>query len=102
MFFKYQKEKCTFETTGVVIKKRWNGDVWFLTAEYIVDGITYKKTEQMRYQKENIHKIGKIPIGMRSSAPLGALKEGDSVRIKYNPQKPKQAYMPDNEGLLLL
>ncbi len=56
----------------------------------------------MRYQKENIHKIGKIPIGMRSSAPLGALKEGDSVKIKYNPQKPKQAYMPDNEGLLLL
>lgn len=42
-----------------------------------------------------------IPVVMGSRAPLGSLKEGDSVRIKYNPQKPKKAYMPDNEGLLL-
>lgn len=38
---------------------------------------------------------------MASQAPLGNLKEGDSVRIKFNPQKPKKAYMPDNVGMLL-
>lgn len=99
--FKFQKEKCTQETIGVVIKKRWNGDVWFLTAEYIVDGTIYKKTEQLRYQKNKTYKMGKIPVGMSSSAPLGILKEGDSVRIKYNPQTPQKAYMVDNEGIFL-
>ena len=72
---------------GKVIKKRWNGNIWFLTAEYIVEGKT--------------HKIANVPIGMVSQAPLGNLKEGDFVRIKYNPQKPKKSYMPDNDGMLL-
>ena len=46
-------------------------------------------------------KIANVPIGMVSQAPLGNLKEGDFVRIKYNPQKPKKSYMPDNDGMLL-
>ena len=71
--FRFQKKKCTNEIMGKVIKKRWNGNIWFLTAEYIVEG----------------------------KAPLGNLKEGDFVRIKYNPQKPKKSYMPDNDGMLL-
>ena len=72
--FKFQKEKCIRETTGVVIKKRWNGQVWFLTAEYTVDGKTYKKSEQLRYQKEKTYKMKNIPVGMRSRAPLGSLE----------------------------
>lgn len=99
--FPFQKAKCTLETTGTIIKKRWNGDVWFLIAEYTVDGRTYKRTEQLRYQKVKTHKVGSIPVGMRSTAPLGGLEAGDPVRIRYNPRKPKKAYMPDNEGLLL-
>ena len=99
--FRFQKKKCTNEIMGKVIKKRWNGNIWFLTAEYIVEGKTYKRTEQLRYQKVKTHKIANVPIGMVSQAPIGNLKEGDFVRIKYNPQKPKKSYMPDNDGMLL-
>ncbi len=99
--FKFQKKKCTNETMGKVMKKRWNGNVWFLTAEYLVEGKPYRRTEQLRYQKVTTHKIANIPIGMASRAPLGNLTEGDPVRVKYNPQKPKKAYLPDNVGMLL-
>ena len=99
--FKFQKKKCTDEVMGKIIKKKRNGNVWFLTGEYIVEGKAYKRSEQLRYQKVKTHKIANIPIGMASQAPLGNLKEGDSVRIKFNPQKPKKAYMPDNVGMLL-
>lgn len=99
--FNFQKEKCTEEIIGTIIKKRWNGEVWFLTVEYIVNGKLYKKTEQLRYQIVKKYKVKGIPIGIKIRASLASLNEGDSVRIKYNPQKPKRAYMPDNEGMLL-
>ena len=89
--FKFQKEKCTQETEGKVIKKRWNGDVWFLTVD--------KLTEQLKYQVIKTHKLGKIPVGMSSKVSLGNVNEGDHVRIKYNPLKPKKAYMPENSGM---
>ncbi len=100
--FKFQKKKCTEETNGAVIKKRWDGDVWFLKAEYVVDGKSYIRTEQLRYKKVKTCELGNIPIGMKSTASTGELEVGDSVRIKYNPEKPQKAYMPDNEGMLLL
>ena len=100
--FKFQKEKCTQETEGKVIKKRWNGDVWFLTVEYSVDGKKYKLTEQLKYQVIKTHKLGKIPVGMSSKVTLGNVSEGDHVRIKYNPIKLKKAYMPENSGLPLM
>lgn len=99
--FKFQKKKCTTEITGKVIKKRWNGNVWFLTAEYMIDVKAYQRTEQLRYQKVRTYKVAGIAVGMESKAPLGDLKEGDSVLIRYNPQKPKKAYMPDNTGMPL-
>ena len=79
--FRFQKKKCTNEIMGKVIKKRWNGNIWFLTAEYIVEGKTYKRTEQLRYQKVKTHKIANVPIGMVSQAPLGNLKEGAVRRL---------------------
>ena len=36
------KKKCTAETTGIIAKKKWNGDLWFLTVEYIVNGKKYR------------------------------------------------------------
>lgn len=99
--FKFQKKRCTRETTGTVVRKKHNGHVWFLYAEYTVDGHTYTLHEQLRYKKVKTYKIWKIPIGMQSIAPLGGLVAGDLVRIRYNPRKPHKAYMPGNEGLLL-
>ena len=108
--FRFQKKKCTNEIMGKVIKKRWNGNIWFLTAEYIVEGKTYKRTEQLRYQKVKTHKIANVPIGMVSQEEFTVEFVADNgtadffrtfVRIKYNPQKPKKSYMPDNDGMLL-
>lgn len=39
---KILKKKCTAETSGVITKKKWNGDLWFLTVEYIVNGKKYR------------------------------------------------------------
>lgn len=39
---KILKKKCTAETTGVIVKKKWNGEQWFLTVEYIVNGKKYR------------------------------------------------------------
>lgn len=100
--FQFQKGKCTEETNGIVIRKRWDGEVWFLKAEYVVDGKTYTRTEQLRYKKVKTYALGNIPAGTKAVASIGELEVGDSVRIKYNPKKPQKAYMPDNEGMLLL
>ena len=100
--FQFQKAKCTAETTGIVIQKRWNGNVWFLTVQYFVGDHAYTRTEQMKYRKVKTHKIMNIPVGMRSVLSMGDIQIGDSVRVKYNPYKPKRAFMPDNTGLMLI
>ena len=56
------KKKCTEDTIGVIKKKRWNGDVWFLTVEYTVNGKIYNLKEQLKFQVTREHKIGNVPI----------------------------------------
>ena len=96
------KSKCTAETSGKVIKRKWNGNVWFLKVEYAVEGKTYIITEQLKYKKVQTYDVMNVPVGMKSRLSMGDVKEGDSVKVKYNPQKPKKAYMPDNEGMMLM
>ena len=98
--FRFQKKACTKETMGTVVKKRYNGDTWFLTVSYTVEGVPYKRTEQLRYRPVKTYRAIGIPVGMRSSASLGHVQVGDAVRVCYNPQKHKRAYLPDNEGFL--
>lgn len=99
--FLLRKDRCTQETTGTLIKKKWNGNVWHLTVEYTVAGIRYTCTEQLRYRITKKYKIGRIPIGHHATASLPNIEEGTKVRVMYNPDKPKKSYLPDNEGLLL-
>ena len=42
-----------------------------------------------------------IPVGMHSTSALKSIDINASVRVKYNPNKPKQSYLPDNNGLHL-
>ena len=39
--FGFIKRKCTAETLGTIVKKRWNGNLWFITVEYFVEGQSY-------------------------------------------------------------
>ena len=38
---------------------------------------------------------------MHSTSALKSIDINASVRVKYNPNKPKQSYLPDNNGLHL-
>ena len=100
--FLLHKDRCTQETTGKLIKRRWNGNVWFLTVEYTVDGRQYTCTEQLRYQITKKYKVGAVPVGHHATASLEHIEVGTEVRVMYNPNKPKKSYLPDNEGLLLM
>lgn len=99
--FGFIKKKCTAETIGTIVKKRWNGDLWFITATYSVEGKVYTVKEQLTYHVEKKYEVGKVPVGIHSSSALENIDIGASVRVKYNPNKPKQSYMPDNEGIHL-
>ena len=95
------KKKCTAETIGTIIKKRWNGELWFITAEYFVDGRSYTVKEQLTYHVDKKYEVGKIPIGIHSVSALENIDIGANVRVLYNPDKPKQSYLPDNDGIHL-
>ena len=96
--FKLFKKKCTVETIGTIINKKWRNKVCFISTQYEVDDIEYTIKEQLTYHIEKKYKLWKIRIGFHSVSALGKTEIGSSVRIRYNPNKPKQAYMPDNNG----
>lgn len=100
--FSFQKRKCTHETFASVITIKKSNHPWFIKVQYTVDRRLYIKSEQLRYQKGEIKKIGCIPVGRKWHCPLGKLQPGDKVVIRYDPRRPKQAYLPDNKGILLL
>ena len=98
--FQFQRKKCTQQTTGVVIEKRWNGDVWYIGAKYVVDGKTYKRSEEVRYVFKNQKKHTRhVPASTEAIAKLGGVQEGDLIKVNYNPDKPKLSYFPENEGV---
>lgn len=96
--FGFNKKKCTEETVGYIKKKKWNGDLWFLTVEYTVNGIVYSVKEQLTYHVTKKHSIGDIPVGFHASSAIQNIEVGESIRVKYNPNKPKQSYLSDNDG----
>ena len=59
------------------------------------------KDNQLTYHVEKKYKVGKVPVGMHSTSALKSIDINASVRVKYNPNKPKQSYLPDNNGLHL-
>ena len=48
--------------------------------------------EQLTYHVEKKYKVGKVPVGMHSTSALKSIDINASVRVKYNPNKPKQSY----------
>ena len=98
------KKKCTAETLGEILsfKSRGLEGVTMVTVKFTVDGTEYTVKESLKYKSKAI-KLGFLPIGQRKTPVLkGAAGEdreiGVKVRMKYDPQKPKRAYLPDNKG----
>ncbi len=66
-----------------------------------MDGVTYKRTEQIRRVKTKTYKIGAIPIGGSYESSLRGKKIGDDIVILYNPKKPKSSCIRDNIGTIV-
>ena len=79
--FGFIKRKCTAETLGTIVKKRWNGNLWFITVEYFVEGQSYIVKEQLTYHVEKKYKVGKVPVGMHSTSALKSIDINASVRV---------------------
>ena len=91
---KILKKRCTAETIGVITKKKWNGDLWFLTVEYIINGKKYRRKEQLTYHVTQKHSVGRF----HANAAIENFAIGAEVRVRYDPNKPKRSYLPENDG----
>lgn len=66
--------------------------------EYEVDGNKYQITEELAMEYSAI-KIRFLPIGQRKVSKINS-KVGSEVEVNYNPDKPEEAYIVGNDGLL--
>ena len=82
----------------LITKKKWNGDLWFLTVEYIVDGKKYRRKEQLTYHVTRKHSVGRVTVGFHANAAIENFAIGAEVRVRYDPNKPKRSYLPENDG----
>lgn len=37
-------------------------------------------------------------MGVHASSTIENIEVGASIRVRYNPNKPKQSYLPENNG----
>ncbi len=91
----------TGRTTGQVEKilSRGLDHPWVIVARYTVDGREYRVKETAKIKNRAI-KLGKIPIGQRKSFVLGPIAVGSPLTICYDPQRPQNALILGNDGVL--
>lgn len=70
-----------------------------MVVTYFVDGIEYHIKETVKVKSEMI-KMGSIPIGQRKAYRMGNLSVGSYVTVQYDLQKPKNAIIPENDGIM--
>lgn len=90
---------CSLETVGKITNLKIKGQDFptVITVSYTVDSEVYSITESVKLKSEKI-KIGFLPIGQKRVPILGSTRVGSTVRVKYNPQNPQEAFLPDNVG----
>lgn len=99
----FGKSKCTELCEGVITDiKTVSGDgvgssSTYMYVDYIVDGVQYRLKEMVRV-KSRTTKLGPIPVGREHTSVLDCILPGTKVTVQYNPEKPKRAYLPENEG----
>ena len=95
--FQFKKNKCICDTVGKIVKVSYGDEECRrVTVEYVVDNCTYQLKENITVKSTAI-KLGGIPIGQRKVEYITA-GLGEEVAVKYNPQKPTDAYLRDNIG----
>lgn len=79
----------------------WQFMVYYRSEYFRGRTIIYRQRAAHLFMFEKKYKVGKVPVGMHSTSALKSIDINASVRVKYNPNKPKQSYLPDNNGLHL-
>ena len=86
------------ETLGRIIHIRHSSqETPRITVEYIVDGDTYRITENITVVSEKI-RIGFLPVGQRKKWKIGPVTEGQEVVVLYDEDNPKKGRIRDNDG----
>lgn len=92
------KENCTSTIDGKVISLKSKGidHPSIVTVEYLVNNVKYQVEESVKLKSKTI-KLGFIPIGQKLMPKIDTTV-GAIVQIRYNPDKPSEAYIVGNEG----
>lgn len=96
---KSEKENCTGETEGRITRYQPGrldtaGMVW---VSYVVGAKEYIIGEPIHLESRAI-KAGRIPIGQEKTPKLGNITVGMKVTVRYDPDDPEKAFIPQNEG----
>ena len=89
----------TAQCSGLVLSvKSYGIDCpWRIRVRYEVDGVSYEVVESLALKSSAI-KAGPIPIGQRKTPVLGRVREGDTVTVIYDPDKPSKSHIQHNDG----
>lgn len=100
-----RKELCTEICKGKIKKIKLRGTDFprVLIVEYEVNGIQYEISENQVMKPYKKIKLGFIPIGYKTKSLIEINTGiqtivGNEVKVKYNPENPKEAYLPDNDA----
>jgi len=92
------KERCTAKKYGKIIKRDFTEGLPVpktITVEYIVDRVTYRITEPIRYKTVVIlHE--NFPLFRRRIPCMSDFKLRSPAVVSYNPDNPSEAYITDN------
>ena len=93
-----KRRLCTKETEGVITQVKFRGgdNPTSVEVEYSVGETVFRLRDTVKYRSEWI-RIGRFPVGQRK-IPKIRPAAGNCVRVRYNPEKPGQAYLPENTG----
>lgn len=92
-----QKEKYINEVNGTIVSvdnARFLSPA-FVTVRYSVEGKTYQIKERVRCSVQRA-RVGGFGIGNMRMPVLKNLDIGVNIRVRYRPEKPQKAYLPDN------
>lgn len=91
------RERCTADAVGTITLLKSSGfsTSFRITVVYTANGNAYECREFTTMKSKAI-KLGFLPIGQRIVPILGNISVGSKVRVKYNPDNPAEAYLPDN------
>ena len=100
-----QKNNCTEICKGIIKEVKNHGIDYAptITVEYIVNRNSYELKEILVNKPYEKIKLGFIPIGYKTKS-LIEIKTGvqtiagNEVRVKYNPNNPREAYLLDNDS----